>query len=251
MFWILIQLLAVLANAETTQSDLQKRVYVPSYSQEDARGVGWVPRDQKLRNVYIKLYKTSSINKYALRNAFEYYQKNNCSNSGGFFGFGEKKCCQNMDPNTIAIADYTKPSTTPRLHMINLNTGVSRDILVAHGKNSGGHSSVVTSFSNVKNSYQTPAGFHLARGTYSGDNGLSMYLHGLEERNSNSFSRYIVVHGAPYVAGGGRSEGCLAVEPKEIRSVTDQLKNNALVYNFNGEMELENKPNMRACSNAQ
>lgn len=247
----IIQIFFLFTNAETTQSELQKRVYVPSYSQQDAQGIGWTPRDQKLRNVYIKLYKSGTVNKYALRNAFEYYQKNNCSSSGGFLGFGQKQCCQNMDPNTIAIADYTKPSTTPRLHLINLNTGVSRDLLVAHGMNSGSRGGVTTSFSNANGSHQTPSGFHLARGTYMGNNGLSMYLHGLEERNSNSFARAIVVHGASYVAGGGRSHGCLAVEPKEIRSVTDQLKNNALVYNFNGETEIENKPNMRACSNAQ
>ena len=105
-----------------------------------------------------------------------------------------------------------------------------------------------TQFSNTPESHETPAGFLLARGTYMGSNGLSMYLHGLEERNCNSFSRSIVMHGASYVSGGGRSHGCLAIEPNNIRTVTDLLKNNALVYNFNGETQVANNPNPRTCS---
>ncbi len=234
--------LPMLSSAELTDSSLRDRLRVPATTSQDSRGLSWTPRDARLRDVYIKLVRSNTINSTALRNAFEYYESHNCSTARS------QSCCQNLDPNTIAIADYTKPATENRLSLINLRTGTSLNMKVSHGQNSGNVGGPATQFGNIPESHQTPAGFLLARGTYMGSNGLSMDLHGLEERNCNSFSRRIVVHGASYVANGGRSFGCLAVEPSNIRTVTNLLQNSALVYNFNGETRVANQPNPRTCS---
>ncbi len=232
---ILIKLILIyfcLAETTSNPSALRERLSVPSFSQQDARNVGWTPRNAELKNVYIKLYLANEVNKVALRNAFEFYEKNSCSSSAR-----SQSCCRNMSSQTLAISDFTRPSNENRLHLINLQTGTSTNMLVAHGSGSDpDHDRRAQTFSNLANSNQTPAGFHIARGQYMGSNGLSLNLHGVEpSRNGNSYRRRIVVHGASYVQSGGRSHGCLAVEPKNIRSVVEMLSNDSLVYNFNGE----------------
>ena len=247
---LLTLLLPAVAMAEITESPLRQRMRVPANA--DASGMSWTPRDARLRDVYIKLFRSNAVNPIALRNAFEYYEKNNCATQSSRLSWGRQpaaqSCCQNMDPNTMAIVDYTKPATENRLNLINLRTGTVMQMKVSHGANSGPAGGVPTQFSNDSGSLQSPAGFLLARGTYMGSNGLSMYLHGLENRNSNCLNRAIVAHGASYVAGGGRSHGCLAVEPSNIRTLTDLLQNGALVYNFNGEPQVAQDQNLRACS---
>jgi L,D-transpeptidase catalytic domain len=223
------------SEVTTESSPLRQRLSVPSYSQQDSRSVGWTPRSSELKNVYIKLYLANEVDRVALRNAFEFYEKNSCSSE-----VRRGTCCRNMSQQTMAISDFTRPSNENRLHLINLRTGTSTNMLVAHGSGSdSNHDRQTDSYSNQPNSNQTPAGFHIARGQYMGKNGLSLNLHGLEpSRNGNSYRRRIVVHGASYVRSGGRSHGCLAVEPQNIRSVVEMLSNDSLVYNFNGETSI-------------
>lgn len=229
--------------AETTggPSALAQRMAVPSYNAQSYRHIGWLPSDPNLRNVYIKLYEANQVDRDALRNAFQFYQQNSCAYNSS------NPCCRNLNPNTMAISDFTRPSTDDRLHLINLRTGTVMSMQTAHGANSGPQRGPASNFSNSNGSHQTPAGFHVARGVYTGGNGLSLNMHGLESRNSNSYSRRIVIHAANYVAGGGRSHGCLAVEPSNIRTVVDLLKDEGLIYNFNGETSVPATEQRRSC----
>lgn len=80
----------------------------------------------------------------------------------------------------------------------------------------------------------TSIGFYLTGYEYSGSNGSSMKLFGLEKTNSNADSRAIVMHGANYVTPShtGRSWGCPAVEMKYINGLVDTLKGGSLFYIF-------------------
>lgn len=74
--------------------------------------------------------------------------------------------------------------------------------------------------------------------TYSGRHGLSRRLIGLDPTNSNAQERGLVIHAADYVSDElakstgkiGRSEGCLAVSPADLKLVLDQLGPRCLIY---------------------
>lgn len=57
----------------------------------------------------------------------------------------------------LTIIDYTEPSTSKRLFLIDLDSGDVKRLLVSHGKNSG--KLYATRFSNRPDSFETPAVF--------------------------------------------------------------------------------------------
>ncbi|MGA2404106.1 MAG: murein L,D-transpeptidase catalytic domain family protein [Syntrophobacteraceae bacterium] len=138
----------------------------------------------------------------------------------------------------ITIIDYTKPSTSRRLFLIDLESGGVQRFLVSHGKNSGWL--YATRFSNRPESYQTPVGFFRTGGKYSGAHGPSLELHGLQKDiNDNACSRGIVMHGARYAGPGaiaanrwrlGRSLGCPAIPMEVAENVIDKIKGGSLLY---------------------
>jgi L,D-transpeptidase catalytic domain len=137
----------------------------------------------------------------------------------------------------LAIVDFSQPSGKKRLYILNLTIGeLLVHTLVAHGRNSGDR--MATHFSNIPSSLQSSLGFYVAGDTYTGNNGLSMRLTGLERGfNDKAENRAIVMHGASYVnetlaAGGriGRSWGCPAVSQKEHRHIIDLLKNGSCLF---------------------
>jgi len=138
----------------------------------------------------------------------------------------------------ITIIDYTKPSTSYRMFIIDIkNEKLIRSGLVAHGKNTG--ENLATCFSNKKQSLQSSPGFYLTAETYNGNHGYSLRLDGLEDGiNDLARERAIVLHGADYVSESfikkhgrlGRSWGCPAVPDKEAKYIIDLIKEGSLLY---------------------
>jgi hypothetical protein len=140
----------------------------------------------------------------------------------------------------LAVIDYSRASTEPRLWVFDLDTGtlVYRE-LVAHGRNSGDN--FATAFSNDPSSLESSLGLYQTLDTYEGDNGYSLRLQGLEPGiNDHAYERAIVMHGAPYVSEGfihkvgriGRSWGCPAVRPEIARPLIDSLKGGQYLFAY-------------------
>jgi hypothetical protein len=111
--------------------------------------------------------------------------------------------------------------------------------LVAHGSSTG--ELISRTFSNRPGSRQTSLGLFLTADTYTGRNGYSLRLLGLEPGvNDRALERAIVMHGADYVseefarARGrlGRSWGCPAVSRKLARPIIDAIKGGSLVFSY-------------------
>ncbi|HVG06665.1 MAG TPA: murein L,D-transpeptidase catalytic domain family protein [Thermoanaerobaculia bacterium] len=138
----------------------------------------------------------------------------------------------------LTVIDYSLPSTKPRLWVLDLVNGkVLFRELVAHGQGSGDN--YATRFSNQPDSHQSSLGLFLTAGTYTGGNGYSLKLRGLESGvNDLAESRYIVMHGAWYVspeharAHGriGRSWGCPALPQEAAGPVIDTIKEGSFLF---------------------
>jgi hypothetical protein len=153
----------------------------------------------------------------------------------------------------LAVIDYSRPSTEPRLWLIDVEAGrVLAVEHVAHGRGSG--EDRATRFSNVEGSYQTSLGLYVANETYVGGNGYSLRLDGLDPGyNDRARERLIVMHGADYVdplqalrqGRLGRSYGCPAVRPEVARELIDQLKGGQLLFAYYPDTRwLASSPNL-------
>ncbi|WP_174241393.1 murein L,D-transpeptidase catalytic domain family protein [Caulobacter sp. S45] len=134
--------------------------------------------------------------------------------------------------DVVGVADFTKPSSIPRFHLIDLAAGKVETLLVAHGRGSDPeHTGWLQSFSNLSGSAATSQGDYVTGEYYVGEHGRSMRLHGLDSTNCNAEERGIVVHSAWYVGPSvviehgrlGRSEGCFAVSPSDLSKVLARL----------------------------
>jgi hypothetical protein len=140
----------------------------------------------------------------------------------------------------LTVIDYSKPSTEPRLWVLDLEQErVLFEELVAHGRGSGDN--FATRFSNEDGSHQTSLGLFRTADTYVGGNGYSLRLDGLEPGvNDRARERAIVMHGAPYVSEAslravgrlGRSHGCPALRQAVARTVIDTIKQGSLVFAY-------------------
>lgn len=133
----------------------------------------------------------------------------------------------------VTVIDMRRHSSQKRMWIVDMVTGAVRSYYVAHGKGSDADADgYATKFSNVEGSLATSVGFYLTGTKYSGKNGVSMYLHGLEKTNSNAYERAIVMHGASYVNPGsvGRSWGCPAVPTKDISTLIPMLQKGSLLF---------------------
>ncbi|MCG6117866.1 MAG: murein L,D-transpeptidase catalytic domain family protein [Aquimonas sp.] len=145
----------------------------------------------------------------------------------------------------LAVIDYSRPSTEPRLWLLDVEAGrVLMVEHVAHGRGSGENHA--TRFSNIEGSFQTSLGLYVAAETYHGGNGYSLRLDGLDPGfNDRARERLIVIHGAPYVDPAlaaqqgrlGRSYGCPAVRPEVTRDLIDHLKQGQLVFAYYPDTE--------------
>ncbi len=146
-------------------------------------------------------------------------------------------------PSLITIIDYSKPSTEPRLFVVDPAQGeVLVASLVAHGKNSGQNEAVA--FGNEVDSLRSSLGFFVTGQSYLGRHGYSLRLHGLEPGiNDKALERNIVIHGASYVSEDyaalhgrlGRSWGCPALPQDTSREVIDLIKGGSCVFVYGND----------------
>lgn len=141
---------------------------------------------------------------------------------------------------TLSVIDYSRPSTEPRLWVFDLaDETLLFEERVAHGRNSGGN--IAAAFSDTPGSLMSSIGTFVTADTYTGHNGYSLRLVGLEPGfNDRAFDRAIVIHGAPYVSDGlirsqgrlGRSFGCPAVRTEVARSLIDKIRGGSLLFAY-------------------
>lgn len=153
----------------------------------------------------------------------------------------EKARSQGKDTKEVlTIIDYSKPSSERRLWVVDMkHNKVLFNTFVAHGKNSGQAKS--TSFSNQPKSLKSSFGVFETEETYTGHEGYSMRIQGLEHGlNDNVYRRKVVFHGADYVSEHiakvkgmvGRSWGCMAVSRQVIKPLINTIKNKTLVVAY-------------------
>jgi hypothetical protein len=157
----------------------------------------------------------------------------------GLKGFERLKIAGKLqNDNIVSFIDFSKPSSSKRLFIIDISSGVLLfNTYVAHGQNSG--SAMAEKFSNKVSSLQSSLGFYETSSTYIGKHGYSLKLEGLEKGiNDNALERSIVMHGASYVSEGmikikgylGRSWGCPAVPEKYSKPIIDKIKNGTCIF---------------------
>lgn len=142
--------------------------------------------------------------------------------------------------NLLTVIDYSIPSSQPRLFVFDL---AKRKLLFrelcAHGKNSGDDKA--SFFSNSPGSLATSLGLFVTADTYTGSNGYSLRLKGLEEGiNDMAWDRAIVMHGAYYVSREaikalgrlGRSWGCPAVRAEVAHDIIDTIRGGSPVFAY-------------------
>ena len=159
----------------------------------------------------------------------------------------------------LAVIDYSKPSTEPRLWVFDLTRRtLLYHELVAHGRNTG--ENLATRFSNTPSSWQTSLGLFRTRNTYSGRNGYSLRMEGLEPGiNDQAMSRALVIHGADYVnplfasqqGRIGRSHGCPAVNNAIARPLIDTLKDGQYVFSYYPDVNWLSESQYLKCSSGR
>lgn len=139
----------------------------------------------------------------------------------------------------IAIADFTAPSSRPRFHFVDLVSGASTSLLVAHGSGSDpSHSGYLSRFSNEPDSNASCEGAFVTDDYYVGKHGRSQRLVGLDRTNNNALARAIVVHAAWYSNPDmlrthsqlGRSQGCFAVGEQDLAQVFARLGTGRMIF---------------------
>lgn len=142
------------------------------------------------------------------------------------------------------IVDYTMPSIEPRFFVLDLRQGdLLYAELVSHGEGSQDPNDITLTgnMSNIEGSHASSLGLVVTAETYSGSNGYSLRLDGLEVGfNHNDRDRAIVVHGADYATQSfittygylGRSWGCPAIDPAVSDQLIDTLANGRLLLKY-------------------
>ena len=141
------------------------------------------------------------------------------------------------DTQYLSVVDFSQSSRKKRFYLFDFkNHKLLKNTFVAHGKNSG--VDMATRFSNIPGSEQSSLGFYVTKGTYTGKNGFSLKMSGLEKKfNDNAEERAIVVHGADYVNASrvrsdymGRSQGCPALPKNESAEIIDIIKDGSALF---------------------
>ena len=139
----------------------------------------------------------------------------------------------------IGIVDFSLMSREPRFHILDMASGQTMTLLVAHGRGSDPeHKGWVEQFSNQPGSHASSDGAYLTGAGYDGAHGASRRLIGLDVGNYNAESRAIVLHPADYVSTDiiasqgklGRSEGCFAVRQDDIYMALALLGEGRMIY---------------------
>jgi hypothetical protein len=153
----------------------------------------------------------------------------------GYLHLQEQGTIENSD--FLSIADFSQSSRKKRFYLIDMkNQKLVVNTYVAHGKNSG--LDMAGDFSNTPESEKSSMEFYVTKGTYTGKNGYSLRMAGLEDGfNDNAEQRAIVVHGADYVNAGrvqsafmGRSQGCPALPKDSYKQVISLIKDGSTFF---------------------
>ena len=156
-----------------------------------------------------------------------------------FKGFEKLSAAGRLSTDSIlTIIDFSRSSREKRMFVIDLKAETLLfKTVVAHGRNTG--EEYAFKFSNNMNSHQSSLGFYITKSTYTGSNGYSLMLDGIEQGiNDKALSRAIVMHGAEYASEKrignkgylGRSFGCPAL-PKQInKQVIDKIKQGNCIF---------------------
>jgi hypothetical protein len=141
--------------------------------------------------------------------------------------------------DVIGIADFSRPSSEHRFHLVDLQNGTVERHLVCHGRGSDpAHSGYLERFSNDFGSYATSNGTYVTGDYYQGKYGLSLRVRGLDWSNNNAEARAIVIHNAWYAEPEmlaqhgqlGRSEGCFAMPKASQYEVMKRLAGGRMIY---------------------
>jgi hypothetical protein len=177
-----------------------------------------------------QIYDSLKLNKLGLsKEAFTYACK------------GYKKLLEKGELNKeglLTICDFSQSSRCKRLYLIDLaGCRLLMNTYVAHGRNSGGE--FARNFSNRPQSRQSSLGFYVTKQSYTGGNGLSLNLSGMEAGfNDGAEKRRIVVHGSDYIGDNffrmsncmGRSFGCPVVPEKYNQQLINTIKNGSCLF---------------------
>jgi hypothetical protein len=144
-----------------------------------------------------------------------------------------------MHTDLIGIADFGRPSASPRFYLYDTVSGRTTSHLVAHGRGSDpGHTGFLQYFSNRIGSEASSDGAYVTSGFYLGRYGPSLRVRGLDLTNSNAEARAIVLHAAWYAEPEviaqygrlGRSEGCFALPARGHREAMSRLSLGRFLY---------------------
>lgn len=150
----------------------------------------------------------------------------------------------NSDPRYWAVVNFDLHSSLPRLFLFDRVAGKVSKHLCAHGKGSDpDHNGMADIFSNSDGSNCSSLGIYHCDVTYTGENGKSLYLDGLEASNSAARARHIVMHGASYVSPAwvgdhgkiGRSLGCPAIEMGQVEQIIPKLMGGSLLIHWRAQ----------------
>jgi hypothetical protein len=138
----------------------------------------------------------------------------------------------------LSICDFSQSSSNQRLYVIDVrNHKMLYRTFVAHGINSG--EEYANSFSNKMESCKSSLGFYITKRTYSGINGLSLRIEGVDKGfNDNANRRAIVIHGATYVSLRilhkygvmGTTFGCPAIPAEMTTQIIPVVKNGSCFF---------------------
>jgi hypothetical protein len=140
--------------------------------------------------------------------------------------------------NILTICDFSQSSSQQRLYVIDVrNRRVLYRTYVAHGINSG--EEYASSFSNRMESCKSSLGFYITSGVYTGVNGLSLRIDGVDKGfNDNARKRSIVIHGANYVSLRvlhkygvmGTTFGCPAIPTEMTTQIIPVVKHGSCFF---------------------
>ena len=138
----------------------------------------------------------------------------------------------------LSICDFSQSSASERMYVIDVrNRRLLYRTFVAHGINSG--EEFASSFSNKMESCKSSLGFYITTNTYTGMNGLSLRIQGVDKGfNDNAARRSIVIHGASYVSRRilhkygvmGTTFGCPAIPDEMSSQIIPVVKNGSCFF---------------------
>jgi len=144
-----------------------------------------------------------------------------------------------LSSRSMAIVDFSKPSSQRRLYLVDLASGDVTSFLVAHGRGSDlDHDATADTFSDAMGSHASSLGAFRAAARYAGAHGLSLALDGLDASNRSARERAVVVHSQWYVSDRmveehgrlGRSWGCFVVDPAVVEALVGHLEGGGFLY---------------------